>query len=104
MRRRRGGQPRPAPMQGRPPTARGRLATTRASTQVKPVEPERGSRRQRPAGGRPYGQQPTRAALACRSITRKGCRLQPAGATPAHGQSVKGRRPWRCRPLERSRS
>ncbi|RWW44636.1 hypothetical protein BHE74_00049586, partial [Ensete ventricosum] len=38
------------------------------------------------------------------SVARKGCRLPPAGAVPAVGQSTKGRRPWRCRPRERSRS
>ncbi|RWV99382.1 hypothetical protein GW17_00037710 [Ensete ventricosum] len=41
-----------------------------------------------------------RATLAGISAARKGCRLSPAGAMLARGQSVEGRRPWRCRSRE----
>ncbi|RWW48818.1 hypothetical protein BHE74_00045069, partial [Ensete ventricosum] len=44
------------------------------------------------------------ATPAGKSATRKACRLPPAGAAPSHSQSVEGRRPWRCRPRERSRA
>ncbi|RWV80501.1 hypothetical protein GW17_00058223, partial [Ensete ventricosum] len=69
----------PAPMQGRPPTA---------SPQGRPTVPTRGDKRQRPAGDRPQGQQPIGMALVDRSVARKGCRLPPAGAAPARGQSA----------------
>ncbi|RZR87208.1 hypothetical protein BHM03_00014569, partial [Ensete ventricosum] len=118
--RRRGGQPRPTPMHGRPPTAkprqrsptRGRLATARANPKGRPTAPTRG-------GSRPQGQclwaeaspactancgQPVWVAAACSVAPAKGagCKapargccpwpaLPPAGATaPAVGAAASG--------------
>ncbi|RWW20854.1 hypothetical protein GW17_00015015 [Ensete ventricosum] len=95
--KRRGGQPRPAPMQGRPPTARprprppaiGRLVTTRASLKGRPVLPARGD-----AYGQkhhPRGQQPPTSTTVCGQLAegqrsqrrRLRARRRPQGRLPA---------------------
>ncbi|RWW56918.1 hypothetical protein BHE74_00036328 [Ensete ventricosum] len=95
--KRRGGQPRPAPMQGRPPKARpwprppaiGRLVAARASMKGRPVVPARGD-----AYGqkhRPRGQQPPASMAVCGQLA-EGRRSQrrrlrawrrPQGRLPA---------------------
>ncbi|RWV82448.1 hypothetical protein GW17_00056053, partial [Ensete ventricosum] len=82
--RRSGGQPRPAPMQGRPPIdrpwprppARGQLATARASPKGRPAVPARGSShpqgRPRGASNRSQGRQLPAGTVACSAAPEKG--------------------------------
>ncbi|RWV82056.1 hypothetical protein GW17_00056474, partial [Ensete ventricosum] len=78
--RRRGDQPHPAPMQGRPPTAR-------ASLKGRPAALTRGGScpqgQQPPASTASCGQ-PTRAAFACSAVFGRGCR--PWSALPLAGR------------------
>ncbi|RZS11099.1 hypothetical protein BHM03_00042394 [Ensete ventricosum] len=78
-----------------PPARRRRLATARASPQGRPKALTRGGRRRRP---------PARAAPRGRSVAHKGCRVSPVAVALAYGLFAEGRRPWRCRPWERSQS